>query len=457
MNPMMAGGIIQIPTSDPLPPVSARRHLQERTSVLRKLIWAYLILWLIEGALRRWFLPGLATPLLLIRDPLVIVIYCFAISSNLFPVNGFVIWGTLLAFLSFGYAMLLGHGNVLVALYGVRCDFLHVPLIFIMGKVVRQKDITALAKLAVWVAVPYTALLVTQFYAPQDAWVNRGVGGNMDGAGFSGALDRFRPPGTFSFISGPAQLYPLFTACWFTLLLTRQLPVWTMIASGGAILITIPISISRTLFLSVAIVAMTGVLGMIVGRRLSAKLVVEFALALLVLSTLARQSQVVRDGMEAFNARWEGATVESGGFQEAIVDRVLNDLFGSFAGVTYSGLGTGYSTNVGQKTLTEEVGFGASESEWGRLLYDDGFILGSIIIVYRIALSSLIAFTALRAWRNNSPESLLFASACFLIVLNGQWGQATTQGSAVIGGGLALAAASNPGNANASAKRRNET
>jgi hypothetical protein len=122
---------------------------------------------------------------------------------------------------------------------------------------------------------------------------------------------------------------------------------------------------------------------------------------------------------------------------------VLDDLFGSFEGVGYSGLGTGFSTNVGQKILTEQVGFGASEGEWGRLLYDNGFILGSLLICYRIALVSTIIFAAFRAWRSRSTLSLLFASACFPIVLNGQWGQTTTLGSAVIGGGLALAAASN--------------
>ena len=182
---------------------------EKQTEGIRRLIWLYLVLWLIEGALRRWFLPGLASPLLLIRDPLVIAIYCLAVSNNLFPVNGFIVGGALLALLSFINAMVLGHGNLFVAIYGVRCDFLHVPLIFIMGRILQQKDIMALAKVAVWVAVPYTALMVAQFYQPQDAWVNRGVGGNMDGAGFEGAMDRFRPPGTFSFTTGPAQLYPL--------------------------------------------------------------------------------------------------------------------------------------------------------------------------------------------------------------------------------------------------------
>jgi hypothetical protein len=47
---------------------------EQQTAGIRRLIWLYLVLWLIEGGLRRWFLPGLATPLLLIRDPLVVAI-----------------------------------------------------------------------------------------------------------------------------------------------------------------------------------------------------------------------------------------------------------------------------------------------------------------------------------------------------------------------------------------------
>jgi hypothetical protein len=411
---------------------------------IRHLIWLYLILWLIEGGLRRWLLPGLATPLLLIRDPLVVAIYYLAFSKNLFPVNGFIIGGAFLAMLTFINAMVLGHGNLFVALYGVRCDFLHVPLIFIMGKVLRRKDAIVLAKAAVWVSIPYTALLVAQFYEPQDAWVNRGVGGSSDGAGFSGALDHFRPPGTFSFISGPSELYPLLTACWFVVLITDPLPIWLMMGSGLAILTAIPVSISRSLFLSVVLVGLAGIVAMIMGRRLSIGMVVKFALIILIVPLMAGQLPAFKDGMEAFTARWQDSTTEEGGFQTSIVDRVVQDLIGSFDEVKGPGLGTGFSTNVGQKVLTQDVGFGASEGEWGRLLFDNGVVLGGLLVVYRIALTTFIMYVALQAWRRGSPLSLVFASAGFMLLLNGQWGQATTLGSAVIAGGLTLAAASNP-------------
>jgi hypothetical protein len=379
--------------------------------------------------------------LLLIRDPVALAIYWIAASNRLFPINRFFIVGLILAWLSIVNAMTMGHGNLFVALYGARCDFLHVPLIFIMGKVLRRRDIIALAKVALWVSVPFTLLLVAQFYEPQDAWVNRGVGGSMDGAGFDGALDHFRPPGTFSFITGPSLLYPLFTACWFALLLLRRLSLWIMIASSGAILVSIPISISRTLFLNVVIVGLAGVAGLIRGGRLSFKLVAQFALLAISLYVLAGFSLAFKDGMEAFSARWETATTNQGGFKEAIVDRVVDDLIGNLGGVKGNGMGTGFSTNVGQKSLTSEVGFGGSEGEWGRLFYDNGYILGSLLVAYRIALACSIAFAALRAWRRGSTVSLVFAAACFQMLLHGHWGQTTMLGAAVIGGGLTLAAA----------------
>ncbi len=414
---------------------------ERQTRWIRNLIWLYLILWLIEGGLRRWFLPGFATPLLLVRDPVAVAIYFLAMSKGLFPTNGFILTGAILAVLTFASALTIGHGNYLVALYGVRCDFLHVPLIFIMARVLRQKDLLALAKVAMWIAIPYTALLVEQFYSPQDAWVNRGVAGSLDGAGFAGALDRFRPPGTFSFITGTAQLYTIFTACWFVLALARKIPMWLMLASGVAILVAVPVSVSRGLFLSVCMVVIVGIGTLFIGGRLSAQVIFQVALAAIIFPILALQLPVFKDGMEAFGSRWESATTDNGGFHEAIIDRVLDGLSEPFKDVGAFGLGTGFSTNVGQKILTQEVGFGASEGEWGRLLYDNGFVLGSLLVAYRISLTGLIVFASLRAWQRRSPYSLVFASAAFMPLLAGQWGQASGLGGTVIEAGLALAAA----------------
>jgi hypothetical protein len=430
---------------DPLPRSfgQIRNHtvnFKSQTDLVRFLIWLYIVLWLIEGGLRRWFLPSLASPLLLVRDPLAILIYFCAFERRIFPINFFICSGALLAVLTFANALLIGHGSPLVALYGVRCDFLHVPLIFIIGRVIGRKDLIALARIALWISIPYTLLLIAQFYAPQDAWVNRGVGGSLEGAGFSGALNRFRPPGTFSFISGPSQLYPLLTACWFVLLLARKLSPWLAIASGMSILVTIPVSVSRGLFLSVLLVTVVGVGTLFISGRFSKEMIFRGAITGILLSVLAPQIPAFKDGMEAFQARWETSTTDNGGFQEAIVDRVLGELFGALEGSANPCLGTGFSTNVGQKVLTGEPGFGASEAEWGRLLFDNGYLLGSVLIVYRLALVALIVYATFRGWRQGTPMGFVFAAAAFLLLFDGEWGQSTTLGSAVICGGLTLAA-----------------
>ena len=87
-------------------------------------------------------------------------------------------------------------------------------------------------------------------------------------------------------------------------------------------------------------------------------------------------------------------------------------------------------------------------------LFDDGIILGGLLIIYRVALAGWVVFASVRAWRRRSPEALVFAAAAFMLLLNGQWGQATTLGSAMIGGGLALAAANNMGSAKTKSARK---
>ncbi|MBA3651978.1 MAG: hypothetical protein H0W66_10995, partial [Chthoniobacterales bacterium] len=51
---------------------------------LRQLIWLYLWLLIFEGAFRKWIVPQLSAPLLLIRDPVALLIYLLALRARLF-------------------------------------------------------------------------------------------------------------------------------------------------------------------------------------------------------------------------------------------------------------------------------------------------------------------------------------------------------------------------------------
>src|SRR4249920_1474050 len=67
---------------------------------VRRLIWLYLWLLIFEGALRKWVLPQFSAPLLLIRDPVVLLIYLLALRARIFPHNIYVISLAIIAVLS---------------------------------------------------------------------------------------------------------------------------------------------------------------------------------------------------------------------------------------------------------------------------------------------------------------------------------------------------------------------
>jgi len=150
---------------------------------VRRLIWLYFWLLIFEGALRKWVLPGLSNPILLVRDPVLILIYVLAIPAKIFPRNGWTFALAVIGVLSFLtsfvqlWLYLPPKMIALVAAYGFRSNFLHLPLIFVMAKVVRPQDVKTFGWWTLVVLLPMTLLMVLQFRAAPDAFVNRTAGG----------------------------------------------------------------------------------------------------------------------------------------------------------------------------------------------------------------------------------------------------------------------------------------
>lgn len=411
---------------------------------LKLLIWAYLILLIFEGALRKWVLPGLSDPLLIIRDPLVLLIYFLAyVRTPKSIVNPYTISMTLATVAAMIAAVTMGHGNLIVAGFGVRTLALHFPVIFVIGYHMRREDVILIGKFLLLLSIPMTLLLAAQFSSPQSAWVNLAPGGSY-GGGISGALGKFRPPGTFSFITGVVQYYTLTVAFLMSAFFERRyFPLWITLAVASSILLAVPVSISRSLLLNLLIVVAAGFYGV---RRAGGPLHLFGRLALISLVGffVASQFDVFDDGIEAFTARWEISTGEqSGGFKEAIVDRFLGELTRPVSQVFNTplfGYGIGLGTQVGAKITTGTKGFLMGEGEWERIIYEMGGILGFTVILTRVMLCVRIGrLTHFVLARRNILPWLLF-SASVLLLFNGQWGQPTTLGFAVFGAGLSLAA-----------------
>ncbi|WP_309397974.1 hypothetical protein [Cerasicoccus maritimus] len=424
---------------------SAKAPLQTKNNSglnrqLKYLIWLYVFLLLFDGAFRKWFLPGLSDVLLVSRVPVIALIYILAIPARAFTVNGFVAMAGFLSLVTLPLA-LLGHGSIPTAIYGLLANFYAIPLIFVIPKVLDYDETLQIGKALLIMVIPMTALISLQFYAPQSAWVNRSVGG-VEGAGFTGALGRFRPPGTFSFISGVAQFYTLAFAFFLNEFINkRSLPLWFLLPTGAAFTMAIYGSISRLLALSIVMVFAFGVLGLVLnGRKLHNT--IKVLIALIVFFAIASQFTYFADGMETFMARWEQAKGgEDGSTKEAVVDRTLDNIMAPFFIYQYDsiiGEGIGLGTNVGAKFATGSRAFLGGESEWGRVLVEMGPIIGITYIALRCALTAMLlirAFWSLK--KGNLLPWLLFAS-CLFLVLNGQWGQQTTLGFAILSAGFVL-------------------
>lgn len=245
-------------TAGPRPYAPSLRHgslaAPDPNQVLKQGIWAYFLLLIFEGALRKWVLPGLASPLLVVREPLALWLVAKAWQRGLLPSTPYLAWMVVIGIAGTFSALLLGHGSIPVALFGARTLLLHFPLLFAIGGILDRADVLKIGKACLWIAGPMTVLIALQFYSPQSAWVNRGVGGDEAGAGFGGALGYFRPPGTFSFTNGTTLFYS-FTACFilFFWLNSKGVNRLLLTAATAALLIAIPISISRGLLLQVAV------------------------------------------------------------------------------------------------------------------------------------------------------------------------------------------------------------
>src|SRR6059058_5719183 len=175
---------------------------------IRRLIYLYIFLLVIEGALRKWIVPQFSNPLLLVRDPVVLAIYFLAWRAHIFPRNGFILWLAIVGILSWIVSIFVLDPYVpmsriiFVTAYGFRSNFLHLPLIFIFASVF---DVDDVKKIGWWILlgiIPMSLLMALQFHSAPDSFINRTVGLG-EGEQITAGGGKIRPPGTFSFISGP--------------------------------------------------------------------------------------------------------------------------------------------------------------------------------------------------------------------------------------------------------------
>jgi hypothetical protein len=301
-----------------------------------------------------------------------------------------------------------------------------------------------------------TIIMVAQFSAPMNAWINRGIGNDEIGQLF-GADGRIRPPGLFSFITGPQLFFPLCAAFFFDEISgASRLPWYIISCCGLAIGIALPVSISRTVMLATGAVAAIFVVSIPFSGARFSKLTKPMVL-LVIVGTALCSLPVFRQGASVFMLRWDTASSEdTGGAWGSIAERT----FTGFTNTAYFvhqapffGRGIGTGSNVGARLTSGNVGFLLAEEEWGKIILELGPFLGSAFIAFRTILTGwlgLQAWRALRQKQNLLPLLIFTASA--LTILQGQWAPPTVLGFTVVASGLLLGA-TNPARGRKDLKR----
>ncbi|PAY17879.1 hypothetical protein CKO51_19510 [Rhodopirellula sp. SM50] len=423
--------------------------MSNRKRQIRRLLWAYFLLVIFEGALRKWVLPQLATPLLVIRDPICIAALYLGYKYLL---RNIWVWGFVgVGLVAIPLAVGLGHGSLSVALFGARILVLHFPLFFLFPAVFDRSDVWEFSKVTLLIAIPMTILLAMQFYLPQSHFVNVGVGGEGTSV-FSGAGGRHRSAGTFSFSNGVACFYSLAAALFVGWLVSgpRPLPKWLWI-SGGCLVIAMPLAISRAIAFQYAITFLFAALAAGISPRLLRN-ILPASVGLAIVVACASQTAVFQTAMEAFSTRWEAATRVEGdgeGVAGVVENRIIGygvlSAFESIDSVPVTGLGIGMGTNAGAKLLTgSSHAFLIAEGGWGATIGELGPLLGLMMIMFRGLLSASMTLRSLLAVKLGNPLPLILGSVGIHSLFMGNTSQPTALGFIVLSGGLMLAALKKP-------------
>ena len=407
---------------------------------IKKLIWAYFVLLLFEGALRKWFLPGLSQGLLIIRDPIVVWIYYLCYAQGIFPFNNKYLqrcfqWVGLAVVLSF----LINRGHPLTIAYGARTNLLHFPLIFIMARVLTFKDVLNFGRAFLLLALPMTWIVAQQFQADRFDTINTAAGGTGHQMMTSG--DKVRASGTFSFVSG-IVFYYCFTVSYiiYGFLVKGTFPKWLLYLGTSATLLAMVTAGSRAVIAEcLQVLACIGFLAYFKPSEFG-----KIAGSIFGFSTLGlilySQVDLFQEGLDFLSLRFEEAANVEGNPIEAYFTRYKDIIVAPY----YFNMWTGFFGNgLGSATRAGSAlggGMGGAEISWSRQVLENGLLIGGLYILWRLWVFKDLMVACIDGVKRGSYLAIFLFGAAAPILLFSPFGQPTNLGFAAFGGGLCLAA-----------------
>lgn len=412
----------------------------------RGLVYVYIALLFLEGALRKWVVGGQLSQLVGIsRDPIALYLLWHGLAKGHWRRHWmFDLWWVVGALLAITGLLAMSESpypfNVWV--FGLRVALLHFPLIFIIPRLLGPDDLDKLMRRLIALAMPIALLMVWQYRSDAGAWVNRTA---FEGGSLLQAAGKVRPPGPFSFNTGAAEYFALINAFLMAGLLNARLDLRWIVYGGASTLLAYSVSGSRLMF---------GYLGIVwfgtLGLRWLARprwpsfnqlmQIVAGLMLLVLLISFTPLGNFINEGRQTTEHRATTANKEDGGFfgrgvrMFQVPDRILWNQ-------SPFGRGIGIGSNYGAKLVQGKAGFVLEENEWPRIIQESGLVVGSLFIGFRLLIAVYVGITAWRPLLRGDvlPTALFFSNLVIIVV--GNIGRPTSQGFAVLSMALALTAA----------------
>ena len=387
--------------------------------IYKKGFWLNLVLIFIEGAMRKWFMPEWSYWWMVCREPIVIGTVLALMNTrhlNSWIAKAFMSIGAI----TFITTLLFGHHNLIVAIYGLRIWFFHIPYIFIMAEKLNRIDLIKICQFLIIIFLPMTILYIIQWASPPNSWSNAQIGGIIakEETVVYGAV---RPNGTFGHGVG-ASYYNSIVVCLFVATLFSKhyrkylVPHKAIYLLFSIVVIAMLIvSVSRGTIVQACITAaLVALLLCFTGKsRYLVRLLAGGAFVFFIFQTLSNISINGKNLLAPVTSRFETAAKIEGGTSGIFDSRVLEPYrFWNDKGVLLTppvfGYGIGAGSNFGTQTLKIVNQHAKDSSAWGLgewssqiVTNEMGFLFGTIVYFLRIGFPLYLFFIALRKLRRN--------------------------------------------------------
>ena len=371
-----------------------------------KLFFLYIFL---EGAFRKWFLPSLSTPIILIRDFFVIFIITQGIIKKVYNFNSTLektlLGWTILIIFWIVLQSTINEINIGIYFVGFRNWVLYFwfsILIFRSFKDFNEFD--KIIKVIIYTIIPISILVMFQHYLPTDHILNVQVTSGLKSSGpsmiFTVAEGIVRVTSTFSFTSGHGQYISFMTPLIFYFLIEREKKVSFFIK------FILTFSFLACVFVSGSRGLVLNTIGMIIialffnksGNSFIHNFLILFFISLICFLIFERAINVTL-------MRFESAT-DGIFFYERIFDTLLPSP-STWYNYTILGKGIGLGSNMSQ-VFTGSV-YLLGENEADRIIGEGGFI-GILFYMFKIIISIYCINKAKKIYQKNHFAMPLYFS-----------------------------------------------